>query len=169
MRTLILLTISISLLLFCFWDGFGIIYKNNYPIEILVYKNIKVEINNNYVKGDLSDGHNISSLNNDCYILNCGFPSTGSFSLSKITFVKIEDRPRFVLRTQYYLMESCINDNKQCFYNLPKDFVTQQKKELLYKAKDNIKWSIIIIIGILIGGFIDDITARKRLQQIGIK
>ena len=66
-------------------------------------------------------------------------------------------------------MESCINDNKQCFYNLPKDFVTQQKKELLYKAKDNIKWSIIIIIGILIGGFIDDITARKRLQQIGIK
>ena len=72
--------------------------------------------------------------NNICYIENCGFPHEGKFQLSSI---QIWEKGR-----RKYIFKICINEEKDCFYNVTNEFIHALKEEELNNLENGIKVSL---------------------------
>ena len=69
-----------------------------------------------------------------CYIENCGFPHAGEFQLSSI---QIWEKGR-----RKYIFKSCINDEKDCFYNITNEFIHALKEEEMNSLEFDMKLSL---------------------------
>ena len=99
--------------------------------EYKSYYNIAVEIKDGRINGKLNKYIEIKNKNNMCYIENCGFPHEGEFWLSSIKFWEVGKA--------IYVFESCINEEKDCFYNITNEFIHALKEEELNSLEDDIK------------------------------
>ena len=104
--------------------------KDSYG-EYKSYYNITVEIKDGRINGKLNKYIEIKNKNNMCYIENCGFPHEGEFRLSSIKF--------WVVGKAIYVFESCINEEKDCFYNIPNESIYALKEEEMNTLEDVIK------------------------------
>ena len=104
--------------------------KDSYG-EYQSYYNITVEIKDGRINGKLNKYIEIKNKNNMCYIENCGFPHEGEFWLSSIKFWEVGKA--------IYVFESCINEEKDCFYNITNEFIHALKEEELNSLEDDIK------------------------------
>ena len=104
--------------------------KDSYG-EYQSYYNIAVEIKDGRINGKLNKYIEIKNKNNICYIENCGFPHEGEFRLSSIKF--------WVVGKAIYVFESCINDEKDCFYNIPNESIYALKEEEMKNLEEVIK------------------------------
>ena len=104
--------------------------KDSYG-EYQSYYNIAVEIKDGRINGKLNKYIEIKNKNNICYIENCGFPHEGEFRLSSIKF--------WVVGKAIYVFESCINEEKDCFYNIPNESIYALKEEEMKNLEEVIK------------------------------
>ena len=104
--------------------------KDSYG-EYQSYYNIAVEIKDGRINGKLNKYIEIKNKNNICYIENCGFPHEGEFRLSSIKF--------WVVGKAIYVFESCINDEKDCFYNITNESIYALKEEEMKNLEEVIK------------------------------
>ena len=107
--------------------------KDSYG-EYKSYYNITVEIKDGRINGKLNKYIEIKNKNNMCYIENCGFPHEGEFQLSSI---QIWEKGR-----RKYIFKSCINEEKDCFYNVTNEFIHTLKEEELNRLENTIKGSL---------------------------
>ena len=107
--------------------------KDSYG-EYKSYYNITVEIKDGRINGKLNKYIEIKNKNNMCYIENCGFPHEGEFRLSSIKFWEVGKA--------IYVFESCINEEKDCFYNITNEFIHTLKEEELNNLENTIKGSL---------------------------
>ena len=101
--------------------------------EYKSYYNIAVEIKDGRINGKLNKYIDLKYKNNICYIENCGFPHEGEFQLSSI---QIWEKGR-----RKYIFKSCINEEKDCFYNVTNEFIHTLKEEELNSLENSIKSS----------------------------
>ena len=111
--------------------------KDSYG-EYKSYYNIAVEIKDGRINGKLNKYIEIKNKNNMCYIENCGFPHEGEFRLSSIKF--------WVVGKAIYVFESCINEEKDCFYNITNEFIHTLKEEELNSLENTIKGSLVGVL-----------------------
>ena len=104
--------------------------KDSYG-EYKSYYNITVEIKDGRINGKLNKYIEIKNKNNICYIENCGFPHEGEFRLSSIKFWE-EGKT-------VYVFESCINDEKDCFYNITNESIYALKEEEMNNLENAVK------------------------------
>lgn len=107
--------------------------KDSYG-EYQSYYNIAVEIKDGRINGKLNKYIEIKNKNNICYIENCGFPHEGEFRLSSIKF--------WVVGKAIYVFESCINEEKDCFYNITNEFIHALKEEEMHSLEFDMKLSL---------------------------
>ena len=107
--------------------------KDSYG-EYKSYYNITVEIKDGRINGKLNKYIEIKNKNNMCYIENCGFPHEGEFRLSSIKFWE-EGKT-------VYVFESCINEEKDCFYNITNEFIHALKEEEMNSLEFDMKLSL---------------------------
>ena len=111
--------------------------KDSYG-EYKSYYNIAVEIKDGRINGKLNKYIDLKYKNNICYIENCGFPHEGKFQLSSI---KIWEKGR-----RKYIFKSCINEEKDCFYNITNEFIHTLKEEELNNLENGIKFSLGVVL-----------------------
>ena len=99
--------------------------------EYKSYYNIAVEIKDRRINGKLNKYIDLKYKNNICYIENCGFPHEGEFQLSSIHIWEEGWRK--------YVFKICINEEKDCFYNITNEFIHALKEEELNSLEDDIK------------------------------
>ena len=107
--------------------------KDSYG-EYKSYYNITVEIKDGRINGKLNKYIEIKNKNNMCYIENCGFPHEGEFQLSSIKFWE-EGKT-------VYVFESCINEEKDCFYNITNESIYALKEEEMNSLEFDMKLSL---------------------------
>ena len=107
--------------------------KDSYG-EYQSYYNIAVEIKDGRINGKLNKYIEIKNKNNICYIENCGFPHEGEFRLSSIKF--------WVVGKAIYVFESCINDEKDCFYNITNESIYALKEQEMNSLEFDMKLSL---------------------------
>ena len=106
--------------------------------EYKSYYNIAVEIKDRRINGKLNKYIDLKYKNNICYIENCGFPHEGEFQLSSI---QIWEKGR-----RKYIFKSCINEEKDCFYNITNEFIHTLKEEELNNLENGIKFSLGVVL-----------------------
>ena len=111
--------------------------KDSYG-EYKSYYNITVEIKDGRINGKLNKYIEIKNKNNMCYIENCGFPHEGEFQLSSI---QIWEKGR-----RKYIFKICINEEKDCFYNVTNEFIHTLKEEELNSLENTIKGSLVGVL-----------------------
>ena len=99
--------------------------------EYKSYYNIAVEIKDGRINGKLNKYIDLKYKNNICYIENCGFPHEGEFWLSSIKFWEVGKA--------IYVFESCINEEKDCFYNITNESIYALKEEEMNTLEDAVK------------------------------
>ena len=124
--------------------------------EYKSYYNIVVEIKDGRINGKLNKYIEIKNKNNMCYIENCGFPHEGEFRLSSIKF--------WVVGKAIYVFESCINEEKDCFYNIPNESIYALKEQEMNNLEDVIK----ILWGCLFLFFLWEWLDIKYIRKICI-
>ena len=129
--------------------------KDSYG-EYKSYYNITVEIKDGRINGKLNKYIEIKNKNNMCYIENCGFPHEGEFRLSSIKF--------WVVGKAIYVFESCINEEKDCFYNITNEFIHTLKEQEMNNLEDVIK----ILWGCLFLFFLWEWLDIKYIRKICI-
>ena len=129
--------------------------KDSYG-EYKSYYNITVEINDGRINGKWNKYIEIKNKNNMCYIENCGFPHEGEFRLSSIKF--------WVVGKAIYVFESCINEEKDCFYNIPNESIYALKEQEMNNLEDVIK----ILWGCLFLFFLWEWLDIKYIRKICI-
>ena len=126
--------------------------KDSYG-EYKSYYNITVEIKDGRINGKLNKYIEIKNKNNMCYIENCGFPHEGEFQLSSIKF--------WVVGKAIYVFESCINEEKDCFYNITNEFIHALKEEELNRLENGIKGSLGVVLFIFLCEWLNIKYIRK--------
>ena len=111
--------------------------KDSYG-EYKSYYNIAVEIKDGRINGKLNKYIDLKNKNNICYIENCGFPHEGEFQLSSI---QIWEKGR-----RKYIFKICINEEKDCFYNITNEFIHTLKEEELNNLENGIKFSLGVVL-----------------------
>ena len=106
--------------------------------EYKSYYNIAVEIKDRRINGKLNKYIDLKYKNNICYIENCGFPHEGEFQLSSI---QIWEKGR-----RKYIFKICINEEKDCFYNITNEFIHTLKEEELNNLENGIKFSLGVVL-----------------------
>ena len=106
--------------------------------EYKSYYNIAVEIKDGRINGKLNKYIDLKYKNNICYIENCGFPHEGEFQLSSI---QIWEKGR-----RKYIFKICINEEKDCFYNITNEFIHTLKEEELNNLENGIKFSLGVVL-----------------------
>ncbi|WP_440207669.1 hypothetical protein [Actinobacillus pleuropneumoniae] len=149
---------TILMFFYVFIIHFNLLFKNEFNIEYKSYYNVSMTISDAKIVGRLNKFITTKKFNESCYIKTCGFPKEGEFYLSKITFIKIYNK--------YFLLSSCVfNKNNKCFYNMTNNDIEKEKQKIIYHAKDEIKWALITIIGIISVSFLQTFIlseAKKR-------
>ena len=126
--------------------------KDSYG-EYKSYYNITVEIKDGRINGKLNKYIEIKNKNNMCYIENCGFPHEGEFQLSSI---QIWEKGR-----RKYIFKSCINEEKDCFYNVTNEFIHTLKEEELNRLENTIKGSLVSVLFIFLCEWLNIKYIRK--------
>ena len=126
--------------------------KDSYG-EYQSYYNIAVEIKDGRINGKLNKYIEIKNKNNMCYIENCGFPHEGEFRLSSIKF--------WMVGKVIYVFESCINEEKDCFYNITNEFIHALKEEELNRLENGIKGSWVGVLFIFLCEWLNIKYIRK--------
>ncbi len=151
----IMISYFILFFIYIFSLHFGVIFQNDFSIEYKSYYNVNVDVRIEEINGKLNNYITIKNINNKCYRTNCGFLSEGRFYLSEIRFIKIKE--------QSFLLLSCLdNSNNNCFYNIDESFIKKTKEELFYQAKNELKWSIIIVFVVIICMYLESFARRER-------
>lgn len=156
-RHLIIIFCFIFVLFFLLSSSFNILFKNDFDIKNKVFYNIDVKVKKDIISGDLNKYITIKSINNNCYIDYCGFPSEGDYTLREINFISISDKR--------FLSYACVKEYGSCFYNISNDFIENFKIKLLSKINYDIKIGLLMIINLIIIGFLD--TKRVRGKYNG--
>ena len=105
--------------------------------EYKSYYNIAVEIKDGRINGKLNKYIDLKYKNNICYIENCGFPHEGEFQLSSIQIWE---------GWRKYVFKICINEEKDCFYNITNEFIHTLKEEELNNLENGIKFSLGVVL-----------------------
>ena len=126
--------------------------KDSYG-EYKSYYNIAVEIKDGRINGKLNKYIDLKYKNNICYIENCGFPHEGEFRLSSI---QIWEKGR-----RKYIFKSCINEEKDCFYNITNEFIHTLKEEELNSLENTIKGSLGVVLFIFLCEWLNIKYIRK--------
>ena len=132
----VMILIILTFILIVFYSNLSS-NKDSYG-EYKSYYNIAVEIKDGRINGKLNKYIEIKNKNNMCYIENCGFPHEGEFRLSSIKF--------WVVGKAIYVFESCINEEKDCFYNITNEFIHALKEEELNSLENTIKGSLVGVL-----------------------
>ena len=106
--------------------------------EYKSYYNIAVEIKDGRINGKLNKYIDLKYKNNICYIENCEFPHEGEFRLSSIHIWEESWRK--------YVFKICINEEKDCFYNITNEFIHTLKEEELNSLENTIKGSLVGVL-----------------------
>ena len=128
----VMILIILTFILIVFYSNLSS-NKDSYG-EYKSYYNIAVEIKDGRINGKLNKYIDLKYKNNICYIENCGFPHEGEFRLSSI---QIWEKGR-----RKYIFKSCINEEKDCFYNITNEFIHTLKEEELNNLENGIKVSL---------------------------
>ena len=132
----VMILIILTFILIVFYSNLSS-NKDSYG-EYKSYYNIAVEIKDGRINGKLNKYIEIKNKNNICYIENCGFPHEGEFRLSSIKFWEVGKA--------IYVFESCINEEKDCFYNITNEFIHTLKEEELNSLENTIKGSLVGVL-----------------------
>lgn len=128
-----------------------------FDIEYKSYHNVILTVSNYRIVGKLNKFVTTKLFSDVCYQKNCGFPEKGEYYLSEIKFIKIQDK--------YFLLFSCVaDDSEKCFYNTIDKDIEQIKEKFIYQAKNELKWSI-IIIAILFASFVQTFIISKARKK----
>lgn len=133
-------------------------FNNAFDIEYKSYHNVVLTVSNDRIVGKLNKFITTKNFNNSCYQKNCGFPEKREYCLSKIEFIKIQDK--------YFLSFSCIaDDSEKYFYNMTDKDIEKIKEKFIYQARDELKWAAIIIMAILFVSFVQTFIISKARKK----